>query len=116
MTAIALNGAINNSQSILINIKSIRVDNLTVLSDINTLKIFGFLIANDWNTNLTSVNWTMNTGLTNITANQLTNLVPSENLFVYVQYNYTSAGNFNVNATGINGTTLDYQLTNTIVT
>jgi len=114
--ATVFNSSLNHSQSLLVKVKDIKVENLSVISDSNDIKIFEFILKNDWNTSLTAVNWTLNTGLETITAKDLTALTPNEKLFVYAQYNYASTGSFNVNATGINGTSQDSDVIGVSVT
>src|SRR3989344_463703 len=116
ITITASNGSINASQSMVIKVKDIRVDNLTVAFDNNTNKIFNFIISNDWNSSLPAVNWTLNNSQNITISNNLISLVPGENILVYVNSNFTSTGNFNVNASAINGTTLDSELTSVSVT
>jgi len=59
-------------------------------------------------TNLTNVSWVFDTKNSNvINSTYPVTLQPSEEIFVYVQYNFTETGTFNVNATAINGSLSD---------
>ena len=109
LTATSTSGSFVETESTVINV-GIDLKNLQILNSSNTTRIFGFDIKNNLNINFTSVNWTMNTGLINITAKNLVVLIPDEELFVYVNYNYTSTGSFNANATAINGTLQDSEI------
>ncbi|MBI2541640.1 tandem-95 repeat protein [Candidatus Woesearchaeota archaeon] len=108
ITASATNKTHADSESMAIDIEDIEAYNLTVVNESGTKRIFEFIIKNSLDTNLTNVNWTFDTksgNVINATANNM--LQPSEELFVYIDYNFTGAGTFNVNATARNGTLTD---------
>jgi len=108
ITASATNKTYTDSETITIDVQDIEVSNLSVL-DINlTKRIFEFVIENTLLVDLTSVNWTFDTkdgSVINATSNVL--LQPNEELFVYLDYNFTTTGTFNVNATARNGSLTD---------
>lgn len=57
---------------------------------------------------MTNVNWTFdtkNSNVINATSNAI--LQPSEQMFVYIDYNFTASGNYNVNGTARNGSLSD---------
>jgi len=102
------NGTYSDSKTITIDVKHIEAFNLSVVNESGTKRIFEFIIKNNLNTNLTNVNWTFDTkdsNVINATSNSI--LQPSEQMFVYIDYNFTATGTFNVNATAKNGTLSD---------
>jgi len=107
-TATATNGTYSDSKTITLDVKHIEAFNLSVVNESGSKRIFEFIIKNSLNTNLTQVNWsfdTKNSNIINGTASSV--LQPAEQMFVYIDYNFTAAGTFNVNATAINGTLSD---------
>ncbi|MBI3027442.1 hypothetical protein HYY70_04980, partial [Candidatus Woesearchaeota archaeon] len=98
----------SDSKSITLELKHIEAYNLSVLNESGTKRIFEFVIRNSLNSNLTGVNWTIdtkNSNVINATSNSI--LQPSEQIFIYADYNFTAAGSFNVNASARNGTLVD---------
>lgn len=84
-------------------IGDLAVRNLTVLNSSGSKRTFGFDIANLVSGNFTSVSWsfdTKNNAIINASINATLNT--SESVFVFLEHNFTSAGTFNVNATGRN--------------
>ena len=93
-----------------LDVRHIQAYNLSILNESETKRIFEFVINNALNNNLTNVSWTFDTkngDVINSTSNAI--LQPSEQIFVYIDYNFTSTGTFNVNASAINGTLIDYR-------
>ena len=86
----------------------ININNIAVLNESGNKRIFGFDIENGLSTNLTNVNWTLDTRNSNV-INATSNIIlqPNEKIFVYIDYNYTSAGIYNINTTARNGTLID---------
>ena len=76
---------------------------ITEINDLDTSylkKIFEFKIKNNENTtNLANVNWSFDTNENLIYASNLINLSAGEEVFVYVDYNYSSLANRLLNAT-----------------
>ena len=110
--ATAKNGTLQDSEVIFVNIPSlllgIDVYNLNVLNATGTKRIFEFNVNNTLSTNLTNVSWTLDTKNSNIINNTIISLIePLKPLFVYVDYNFTITGTFNVNATARNGSLID---------
>src|SRR3989338_1295208 len=102
------NQTYSDSKTITLDIKHIQAYNLSVLNESGSKRIFEFIIKNSLNTNLTGVNWTFDTKHSNVINNTATSVLqPSEQMFIYIDYNFTSSGTFNVNATAINGTLTD---------
>ena len=98
----------SDSKAITIDIKHIGAFNLTVVNESGSKRIFEFIIKNNLNNNLTGVNWTFdtkNSNVINATSNSI--LQPSEQMFIYIDYNFTTTGTFNVNATARNGSLSD---------
>ena len=99
-------------QFTIINLTSsnINVNNLSMLYENSTLKIFEFKINNTGSTTLSSINWTLNTSLDLILANNLVALQPNKDVIVFTNYNYTQSGSYAVNATARNGTLQDSEI------
>jgi hypothetical protein len=108
VTASATNKTHIDSESITIDIPDIEVSNLTVLNESETKRIFEFVIENMLSTNLTNVSWVFDTKNSNV-INSISTVIlqPNEKMFVYLGYNFTTNGIFNVNATAKNGTLID---------
>jgi len=102
------NGISSDSKSITFEISHILANSLAAANESGNERIFEFMINNTLNTNLTDVSWVLNTKDSNV-INSTSNAVlqPSEQIFVYIGYNFTSAGIYNVNATARNGTLID---------
>ncbi|MBI2101430.1 hypothetical protein HYT53_02365 [Candidatus Woesearchaeota archaeon] len=102
------NQTYSDSKTITLDIKHIQAYNLSVVNESGSKRIFEFIIRNSLNTNLTGVNWTFdtkNSNVINATSNSI--LQPSEQMFIYIDYNFTASGVFNVNATTKNNTLSD---------
>jgi len=108
ITASATNKTHTDSETIAIDVPDIEVSNVSVLNISGTKRIFEIVIENTLSTNLTNVNWTFDTKDSSV-INAINNalLQPNEKLFVYLDYNFTTTGVFNVNATAKNGTLSD---------
>ena len=108
VTASATNKTYSDSETITIDVPDIEVSNLTVLNESGNKRIFEFIIENELSTNLTNVSWIFDTRNYNIINSTSTVILqPNEEMFVYIDYNFTTTGTFNVNATAINGTLTD---------
>jgi len=71
-------------------------------------RTFEFEIKNQLTVNLTGVSWQFDTKDNNlISSAENVNLAPDETMFVYFEYNFSSTGTYNVNATAINGSLID---------
>ena len=106
-----LNVSIENSayytenQSAVIQVPSLKIFSLTETYSNLTRKIFEFVILNNGSAAISNVQWQFDTGdnyITNSTSN-ISSLSPSEQAFVYMEYNYSSAGTYSIraNATGV---------------
>ncbi|MEK6984196.1 MAG: hypothetical protein AABX33_06500 [Nanoarchaeota archaeon] len=111
VNASARNGAAQDSEIMLVSIPGaagIDLRNLLVLNESNTKRIFEFLINNTRNTNLTNISWVFDTKNSNVVNSTTTAVLqPNKNAYVYIDYNFTSTGVFNTNATARNGTLTD---------
>ncbi len=69
--------------------------------DVNLSKvIFEFIVSNSLNATLTNINWTMNMGDGNTINSTLPfNLTSSEDIFDYIEYQYSTNGNYSVSVT-----------------
>src|SRR3989344_5588937 len=84
---------------------------LSELYGSDTYRIFDLVIANNDTSSLNNVNWTFDTDNSNtIAANQLVNLNVNENVSVYIAYNYSTRGQFTINATAFNETLKDSEI------
>ena len=98
----------SDSESLSVNVKAIEVSNLSALNISGTKAIFEFIIENKLSTNLTNVSWIFDTKNSYVINSTITTTMqPTEQMFVYIQHNFTSTGTFNVNASAINGTLTD---------
>ncbi|MDP3766288.1 MAG: hypothetical protein Q8R04_07285, partial [Nanoarchaeota archaeon] len=102
------NGTNSDSKSIIIDVKHIESSNLSVVNESGSKMIFELIIINFLSNNLTGINWTFDTKNSNIINSTInTTLQSSEQIFVYIDYNFTTAGTYNVNATARNGSLSD---------
>ncbi|MEK6860919.1 MAG: hypothetical protein AABY07_03015, partial [Nanoarchaeota archaeon] len=76
--------------------KPLELVSLKLLNKTGLNATFEFVIENNRNTNLTGINWRLDTGATNITSQNSFSLVFNETIFVYVEYTYPSAGSYGV--------------------
>ncbi len=91
-----------------IDIPDIEASNLSLIYNDSTHAVFFFTITNMLSILMNNVNWTFDTDDNNvISANQLFSLNQSKEGWIFVEYNYSSAGTYNVNATAINGSLQD---------
>lgn len=79
----------------------INIQNFSVIYQNETYLVYEFYLQNrqDWQTNLTDINWTLHTGEDTIYSDFLTNLIPNETAFYIVEYNYSEVGQHEVNLT-----------------
>jgi parallel beta-helix repeat protein len=91
----------------------IDVYNLSRLNNISKYNIFEFLVQNMLGTTK-NVSWKLNTSTTVIDSSILTSLTVSESVFVYVEYNYSSGGTYEITSYA-NSTIYDDQGKITIV-
>jgi len=84
---------------------SLEIQSITTLYTNSTLKIFEFVILNDGDTTVTDVQWKFDTNDSNVinSTTNISSLSTGEKAFVYVNYNFSSTGSYNVkaNATGL---------------
>ena len=117
VNATARNGTLTDSMNLSVTAVNIELKNITVLNENATKRIFELVIENALLTDLTSVNWTFDTKdnfVINATSNSL--LQPLKQMFVYIDYNFTTSGTFNVNATAKNGTLSDSRNLTVVIT
>ena len=90
------------------DIRHIEAYNLSIVNESESKRMFEFIIKNNLNTNLTGINWTFDTKNGNVINSTMNSILQSNELmYVYIDYNFTSAGTFNTNATARNGTLID---------
>ena len=108
LVASVTNQTYSDSKTLNLDIKHLEAFNLSVVNESGSKRIFEFIIKNNLATNLTGVNWTFDTKNSNVINSTITStLQPSEQIFVYIDYNFTTAGTYNANATAINGSLRD---------
>ncbi|MBI1935811.1 hypothetical protein HYS31_05205 [Candidatus Woesearchaeota archaeon] len=108
VTASSTDGISQDSEIMTIDVEDIEAYNLTVVNESGSKRIFEIVIKNNLNTNLTNVNWTFDTKNSYVINGTIISLLqPSEQMFVYIDYNFTTTGTFNVNASAINGSLTD---------
>lgn len=101
------NNIAQNSQP---QVVSLKIDSITTMYSNGTLKIFEFVIVNDGETTVTEIQWWFDTNDSyriNSTSN-ISSLAVNEKAFVYLHYNYSNEGSYNIkaNATGLSQSTL----------
>ncbi len=102
--AYVANSTYSDSKSITLDIKHIEVYNLSIVNESESKRMFELVIKNNLNNNLTAINWTFDTKNGNVINSTMNSLLQSNELmYVYIDYNFTSAGTFNTNATARNG-------------
>ena len=101
-------GNVSNFSNMSIEVGPLLVKGLAELNSSYSKKIFEFKVKNLLYSNLTSIYWDMMMGDGNsINSSQPISLIPDEEIFIFAEYNYTSNGTFQVNATARNGTLID---------
>ncbi|GEM_PF-5436576 len=85
----------------------LNIPELKVVYQNLTERVFRFVINNSFTSSIAGVSWTLDTGESNITAEQNASLQSGEDLDVYVYHNYTSSGNYTIIASATNGTYSD---------
>ena len=101
-----INLSVNVSYPVTANLT---ITSLSSLYSNSTLQIFEFIILNNGTATINSIQWqfdTANNNVINSTIN-ISSLSPNEKEFVYLAYNFSSGGTFNVkaNATGLSEST-----------
>ena len=93
------NYSYSNTVAMGVMIPNITVTSLQGIYSDNTHKIFQFIILNNGDITLTDINWTINFGDTN-TAESIYkfNLTSNEDIFVFVEHNYTDNESHTVTA------------------
>ena len=90
-------------------VTSLAIESLSTIYSNGTYKIFEFIVLNDGDATVTDIWWQFDAGngdVINSTMNMT--LTPNERAFVYIEYNYSAAGNYNIkaNATGLSQSTI----------
>jgi len=101
--ATAFNDTLTDSEMLTVTINDIAVSQLQRLHLDNTEMIFEIIINNTGTNTLTDINWTLNTSDGNLlTGNTLFNLTSLGNILVFVDYNYSAIGKYNITASVFN--------------
>jgi len=109
--AITTNGSNPESKDIDVDIEDIEVENISILSQ--NISVFEIPIKDYLTSNLSKVSWSFDCdddSTINSTINST--LEPNETIFVFIEYEYSSAGNYYPTATAVNGTLTDSRLGN----
>lgn len=107
VSAIASNGTHEGTLSSTVEIyPPLQINDFKSLYNDGTYNVFSFDIynRNNWNTSLTGINWTLDTGESNITSQYLESLTVNETATYFIEYNYSTAGTYEANLTVFNGT------------
>lgn len=92
-TIIATNGTLSVNSSIQVPVP-LQIDTLQLVNASQTVRTFNFLIRSTNPDNISLVNWTLQTGIANITSSYNFTLQLNETMMTFVQYNYTSSGSY----------------------
>ncbi len=88
---------------------SLKIDSLATVYTHSTLRIFEFTILNNGQAAVSNIQWQIDTNDGNVINGTLNinSLAPNEKAFVYVPYNFSTTGSYNVkaNATGLSQST-----------
>mgnify|MGYP001613546524 CR=1 FL=1 len=95
--------------------KPLSIESLSQIGVNGSVRVFEIQVLNNQNVTLSDVNWTLDTGLENVTATESITLDGLEDMFVFIEYNYTSTGEFNVTALVQSGTLSDVEVTNVTI-
>jgi hypothetical protein len=100
---------ISSSINISINVtKEFAVNEINELYTNGLEKISEFKIKNNEDSSMNNINWSFNLDDGNVIyADKLINLSVGEEVFIYVWHNYSSSGNYLVNATAFNSEQID---------
>ncbi|MBI2658469.1 hypothetical protein HYX08_07290 [Candidatus Woesearchaeota archaeon] len=108
LVATVTNQTYSDSKTLNLDIKHLEAFNLSIVNESGNKRIFEFVIKNNLNINLTGVNWSLNTNNSNIINSTISSILqPSEQMFIYIDYNFTASGTYNVNATARNNSLTD---------
>ncbi|MFH1181751.1 MAG: hypothetical protein V1702_02230 [Candidatus Woesearchaeota archaeon] len=104
------------SANIPIQVEYLGVSNFSNISSNGSVRVFEATVKNYLGSNLSNVSWSLNTGNGVVSSVIPSVLLPQERAFVFVEYNYTSAGSFVANFSAVNGSLFDWELLNVTVT
>jgi len=100
----------NIAQNSNLQVVSLKIESINQTYNNGTLKIFEFVILNDGQAPVTNVQWQFDTNDNNVinSTSNISSLAINEKAFVYLQYNFSVMGNYDVkaNATGISSSTI----------
>jgi len=99
LTIAVTDGNLTDSESMVVLIGNLLIANLSVLHSNNTERIFEFEILNNANSTIENISWSLDTDQTTINSTNNITLDPQESIFVYVDYDYTSYGDYVVTVT-----------------
>lgn len=99
LTAYDDNKSVNDTFVTSTFVGDLRVANLTLTFENGTQRIFNFTAYNVGESTLTGINWTLETGEQNRSANELFNLSAFNSTQVSVPYNYSDSGTYNLRIT-----------------
>ena len=89
---------VNTNESVINNTFEVDNDlNITkffVVYSNQTERIFEIGINNTLNMNITNISWIFNSGQDTLSSNILFSLQPFEQIFIYINYNYSTTGSF----------------------
>lgn len=107
IVATVSSGNLSDNKTLTVPVGDLVVYDLDVLYASGNDRVFGFKVLNNGPINITNFNWTIATGASTISSDKMFNLSAGEDMFVYVQYTYSMAGNYTVTASATNTTLTD---------
>ncbi len=115
--ATAAAGYAFDNETAQIKVKALQISNLSVLNSTGTDYVIEFYATNILFQDLTGVSWNFDTG-NNVIINSTQNisLLPRETAFVYVNYNFSNSGTFNINVSVSNNSVSDWANKTIVVT
>lgn len=93
----------SDAESITAGVYRVNITSLSAIYENSTNRVFEFIIKSLDGASNSNVNWTLDTGQETVSSITQATIGPNANMFAYFEYNYSSAGAFNVNATAISG-------------
>ncbi|MFH1442953.1 MAG: RHS repeat-associated core domain-containing protein [Candidatus Micrarchaeota archaeon] len=87
----------------------LELKDLQLVNTNSTLKTYRFKIKNNGNANITNVNFTFFTGVSQINSTLNISLKPQESILIFISYNYSNSTEYKVTARASNQTFLSQQ-------
>jgi serine protease AprX len=98
---------LSDSETIPIALGNLIVNGLENIRLDSTEAAFRFNILNNMNSSMNSTNWSLNTGQSAISSAEEINMAANSRAMVFVSYNYTASGTYNVTSNATSGVYAD---------